>query len=47
MIQGYDLMGMKNLRDDAKRVLAMNYPEDPLSAAGKNSKKSWWKFWGS
>jgi outer membrane protein assembly factor BamD len=45
MVQAYDAMGMKNLRDDAKRVLATNYPEDPLSAAGKNSTKSWWKVW--
>ena len=45
MIEAYDRMGMKNLRDDARKVLAMNYPEDPMSAAGKNRNRPWWKFW--
>ena len=45
MIEAYDRMGMKNLRDDSRKVLAMNYPQDPMSAAGKNRNKPWWKFW--
>jgi outer membrane protein assembly factor BamD len=45
MVEAYDRMAMKELRDDAKRVLAKNYPEDPLGAAGKNTNTAWWKFW--
>ena len=45
MVESYDRMGMKELRDDTKRVLAKNYPEDPLSASGKNRNAAWWKFW--
>ena len=45
MVEAYDRMGMADLRDDAKRVLARNFPDDPLAQAGKNTTKSWWKFW--
>ncbi|HEX6635462.1 MAG TPA: outer membrane protein assembly factor BamD [Usitatibacter sp.] len=46
MIEAYDRMGLKELRDDAKRVLAQNYPGDKLTAQGKNrASSSWWKFW--
>ena len=45
MIEGYDRMGMKELRDDAKKVLAKNFPTDPLAQTGRNRSTSWWKFW--
>jgi outer membrane protein assembly factor BamD len=45
MVEAYDRMGMKELRDDAKKVLARNYPTDPMGAEGKNRSGSWWKFW--
>ncbi len=45
MVEAYDRMGVKELRDDTKKVLAKNYPEDPLSAQGKNRSASWWQFW--
>ncbi len=41
MIEGYDRMGMTDLRDDAKKVLAKNYPNDPLA----HRAKSWWQIW--
>ena len=41
MVEGYDRMGMADLRDDAKRVLAKNFP----AASVDNIGKSWWKFW--
>jgi len=45
MVQAYDRMGMKELRDDATRVLVKNYPQDPL-ATGKSPKdKVWYKPW--
>jgi outer membrane protein assembly factor BamD len=45
MVEGYDRMGIPDLRDDAKRVLAKNFPDDPLGKAGANRGGSWWKFW--
>jgi outer membrane protein assembly factor BamD len=46
MIESYDRMGLKELRDDTKRVLAKNYPEDKLTQQGANRATSpWWKFW--
>ena len=45
MVEAYDRMGMKELRDDSKRVLVKNFPEDPLGRSGKNRGGSWWKFW--
>ena len=47
LVETYDRMGLPELRDDAKRVLAKNYPDDPLAQQGKNSNKPWWKFWGT
>ncbi len=45
LVEAYDRMGMTKLRDDAKKVLARNYPDDPLTARGRNRGGSWWKFW--
>jgi outer membrane protein assembly factor BamD len=44
MVESYDRMGMTDLRDDAKRVLAKNYPTDPMAQEDRN-RQSWWKFW--
>ncbi len=43
LVEGYDRMGMPDLRDDAKRVLAKNYPEDRLAQEGRN-RSSWWRW---
>ena len=42
MIQGYDQLGMTTLRDDTKRILALNggSPQQSISP-----EKSWWQFW--
>jgi outer membrane protein assembly factor BamD len=45
MIEAYDRMEMTELRDDAKKVLAKNYPSDPLAEAGKNRQRTWYKPW--
>jgi len=46
MIESYDRMGLKELRDDTKKVLAKNYPHDKLTQQGANrTNSSWWKFW--
>jgi outer membrane protein assembly factor BamD len=43
LVEGYDRMGMPELRDDARKVLAKNYPTDPLAQAGKNS-TGWFRW---
>jgi outer membrane protein assembly factor BamD len=46
MVEAYDRMGVPELRDDAKRILAKNFPQDPMGQQGKNrGNKSWWQFW--
>src|SRR4051812_30678840 len=45
MIEGYDRMGMAELRDDARKVLQKNYPADRMASEGQNRGKPWWKFW--
>jgi outer membrane protein assembly factor BamD len=45
MVEAYDKMAVPELRDDAKRVLAKNFPDDPMGQQGKNNSKPWWKFW--
>jgi outer membrane protein assembly factor BamD len=47
MVQAYDALGMKDLRDDAQRVLDKNVPQDTLKALANKpaSKKLWWEFW--
>lgn len=48
MVQAYDAMGLKTLRDDSQRVLDKNIEKDGVKPAVKQSpenKKSWWQFW--
>jgi outer membrane protein assembly factor BamD len=45
MIEAYDRMGMQELRDDARKVLAKNFPADRMAREGQNRTKPWWKFW--
>ena len=49
MVQAYDAMGMKDLRDDAQRVLDKNVAIDgaaaPAVKPSPQNEKSWWQFW--
>ena len=45
MIEAYDRMGMPDLRDDARKVLAKNYPAERMAQQGQNRAKPWWKIW--
>jgi len=45
MIEAYDRMNMPELRDDARKVLAKNFPADRMAQQGENRNKPWWKFW--
>jgi outer membrane protein assembly factor BamD len=41
LVKAYDEMGVTDLRDDAQRTLAANYPD----AVVVLDDKSWWQFW--
>ncbi len=46
LIKSYDALGMGQLRDDAQRVLAKNYPLSPYLTGGVKAKSDpWWKVW--
>jgi outer membrane protein assembly factor BamD len=46
MVVGYDKLGIPVLRDDARRVLALNYPKSSyLSQSWQPTQLPWWKFW--
>lgn len=53
LVRCYDTLGLKELRDDNKRVLEMNFPNNPILAkpivkvppSADPLKKPWWKLW--
>ena len=44
MVRAYNEMGLADLRDDALRVLAKNFPDSPY-LKGRESDPAWWMFW--
>ena len=44
MVMSYDKLGLAPLRDDAQRVLKLNFPQS-VYVVGEAQKKAWWKFW--
>jgi outer membrane protein assembly factor BamD len=45
MMKSYDALGMKELRDDAERILRHNFPESKSLLSGADGSDSWWKLW--
>jgi outer membrane protein assembly factor BamD len=46
MVRSYDKMGMKELAESSRRVLAQNFPNNALINAQAAAKaKPWWKVW--
>ncbi|MDD2546510.1 MAG: outer membrane protein assembly factor BamD [Burkholderiaceae bacterium] len=46
LIDSYDALGMTQLRDDARRVMASSYPQnDGTGSAIKVKSNPWWKVW--
>jgi outer membrane protein assembly factor BamD len=45
MAQSYDRLGLTQLRDDAQRVLAKNFPQSAYLGGDTAKRKAWWKFW--
>lgn len=44
LVQAYDRMGLTSLRDDARRVLALNHPTDPLAKPAQGGWFGWWPW---
>ncbi len=44
MVRSYDALGMPELRDDAQRVLKLNFPNSDVATL-RAKKAPWWKIW--
>jgi outer membrane protein assembly factor BamD len=46
LVRSYDALGLEQLRDDAKRVLATNYPASEYLTRGfRSAQGPWWRIW--
>jgi outer membrane protein assembly factor BamD len=45
LVQAYDALGLKDLRDDAERVMKRNFPESRYLKGDASSGGSWWRPW--
>ena len=46
LVHAYDALGMKQLRDDAARVMEKNFPDSRYLRSGEASKDvPWWRLW--
>jgi outer membrane protein assembly factor BamD len=47
LVRAYDALGMKDLRDDARRVLEKSYPNSTLIQTNglRPEDRPWWKLW--
>ncbi|WP_148714883.1 outer membrane protein assembly factor BamD [Chitinolyticbacter meiyuanensis] len=45
MVLAYDKLGLNDLRDDTKRVLAQNYPNSTVLSADFLDDRAWWAPW--
>lgn len=45
MVKAYDALGMKDLRDDAERVMKKNFPKSAYLSGTTATGGSWWQLW--
>ena len=46
MISAYSQLGVKDLAEDTKRILELNYPNSKINNSNKEiDEKNWWEFW--
>jgi outer membrane protein assembly factor BamD len=45
MVKAYDALGMKDLRDDAERVMLKNFPNSVYLKGGPRKDVPWWQLW--
>ncbi len=43
LVKAYDALGLTDLRDDAARLLALNYPDSDKTVASRD--RRWWQVW--
>ncbi len=46
LARSYDALKLDALRDDTRRIIAANFPQNSY-LTGKLERPSWWKFWAS
>lgn len=45
MIRAYEALGLKDLRDDAERVMRRNFPDSAWFTGKAKRDVSWWRIW--
>jgi outer membrane protein assembly factor BamD len=45
MVVAYDELGLTDLRDDAQRVLKLNFPDSKYAKGVSIKEKAWYRFW--
>ncbi|HEX4857511.1 MAG TPA: outer membrane protein assembly factor BamD [Usitatibacteraceae bacterium] len=45
VVQAYEKLGMKQMADDARRVLQKNFPNNTMVAQPGSRSTPWWKLW--
>lgn len=45
MVVAYDELGLTELRDDARRVLELNFPDSKYAKGVSVREKAWYRFW--
>ena len=45
LVKAYDALGLKDLRDDAERILVKNFPQGIYVKGGAGRKTAWWEIW--
>jgi outer membrane protein assembly factor BamD len=45
LVTAYDQLGMTDLRDDAERVMRLNFPTSRFYETGLERRSAWWKLW--
>jgi outer membrane protein assembly factor BamD len=45
MVVAYDKLNLTDLRDDAQRVLTLNFPDSPYAKGVSTEGKAWYRFW--
>lgn len=45
MVVSYDELGLTDLRDDARRVLELNFPDSKYAKGVSVREKAWYRFW--
>ncbi len=45
LVRSYDALGMDELRDDADRVLQLNFPDSVYLSGGPKRDRRWWQIW--